>query len=253
MKHGNLKSFVLGVLSTVMVLGLALPAAATVGTKTAVLYYNNIKIRLNGQEIVARDANGNAVEPFIIDGTTYLSVRGVASALGLNVGWDGATQTVILGDDPQSNQPAAWLGELSALVGEPREKVVTNGQYDNFTTANNGATFDRSFYNEFSNGYSVSYALNGQYKRFTGTFYLPRENRDTPMQHRLIVNGDGKTLYTSPVVAKGVEPIPFDIDISNVNQLELVAQYYRTTEEMWQDTQIYSKNVRIGNAALWTK
>lgn len=72
---------------------------ATVGSRTAELFYNNIKIVLNGKEVVPTDGNGNTIEPFIIDGTTYLPVRGVSSALGLNVGWDASTNTVTL-DNP---------------------------------------------------------------------------------------------------------------------------------------------------------
>ena len=72
---------------------------ATVGSRTAELFYNNIKVMLNGKEIIPTDANGNAVEPFIIDGTTYLPVRGIASALGMNVGWDATKNTVTL-DNP---------------------------------------------------------------------------------------------------------------------------------------------------------
>jgi len=41
-----------------------------------------------------QDANGNYVEPFIIDGTTYLPVRGISNALNLGVGWDGENNTV---------------------------------------------------------------------------------------------------------------------------------------------------------------
>ena len=66
---------------------LATTAFATVGSRTAELFYNNIKVMINGKEVTPTDANGNAVEPFIIEGTTYLPVRGVASALGMNVGW----------------------------------------------------------------------------------------------------------------------------------------------------------------------
>lgn len=69
---------------------------ATNGSRMAELLYSNIKILLDGNEIVPKDANGNTIEPFIIEGTTYLPVRGIASSLGLNVEWDGATQTVKL-------------------------------------------------------------------------------------------------------------------------------------------------------------
>ena len=77
----------------------ATTAFATVGSRTAELFYNNIKVMINGKEVTPTDASGNAVEPFIIDGTTYLPVRGVASALGMNVGWDDSTKTVKL-DNP---------------------------------------------------------------------------------------------------------------------------------------------------------
>lgn len=89
------------IIGLVVVVALALTTTvfATVGNRTAELVYNNIKVMINGKEITPTDANGNAVEPFIIDGTTYLPVRGVASALGMNVGWDGATNTVTL-DNP---------------------------------------------------------------------------------------------------------------------------------------------------------
>lgn len=82
-----------------LVMVLSITAFATVGSRTAELWYNNIKIMINGKEVTPVDANGNAVEPFTIDGTTYLPVRGIASSLGMNVGWDAATSTVTL-DNP---------------------------------------------------------------------------------------------------------------------------------------------------------
>ena len=83
-------------LSFILIVALGLSVLATNGSKTAELFYRDIKISLNGKEITPKDANGNPVEPFIIDGTTYLPVRGVAGALGLDVDWDGNTSTVIL-------------------------------------------------------------------------------------------------------------------------------------------------------------
>lgn len=80
----------------VMISALALSVSASTGTVQRTLSYNDIKITLDGQEITPLDANGNSVEPFIIDGTTYLPVRGIASALGLDVNWDQTTKTVQL-------------------------------------------------------------------------------------------------------------------------------------------------------------
>lgn len=89
---------IVGLILALMIV-LSITVFATVGRRTAELWYNNIKIIINGKEVIPVDANGNSVEPFIIDGTTYLPVRGIASALGMNVGWDGATSTVTL-DNP---------------------------------------------------------------------------------------------------------------------------------------------------------
>ena len=69
-------------------------------SKTVTAVYNNIKIMVDGKEITPKDQNGNTVEPFIIDGTTYLPVRAVASALGKEVDWDGETSTVYIGAKP---------------------------------------------------------------------------------------------------------------------------------------------------------
>ena len=86
---------ILGII-VVMLAVLMTTVFATVGSRTVELMYNNIRIMLNGREVVPTDAYGNAVEPFIIDGTTYLPVRAIANALGLNVGWNDETKTVIL-------------------------------------------------------------------------------------------------------------------------------------------------------------
>lgn len=97
--------FFAGVLSTVILFGIISTASATVGRVSAELDYNNIKVSLNGAPVSLTDANGNTVEPFAMNGTTYLPVRGVASALGLGVDWDQATQTVKLTSNPSHSTP----------------------------------------------------------------------------------------------------------------------------------------------------
>ncbi len=83
---------------TISALGaiLAFSASASTGTVTRELSYAEIRILLDGAELIPTYVNGNYVEPFIIDGTTYLPVRGIASALELEVDWDDANKTVLL-------------------------------------------------------------------------------------------------------------------------------------------------------------
>lgn len=62
--------------------------------KTAALTYRDIKITLNGKTVALVNVNGDPVEPFIKDGSTYIPVRAVASALGCEISWNGDTSTV---------------------------------------------------------------------------------------------------------------------------------------------------------------
>lgn len=61
---------------------------AASGTVPAQLLYENIRIFLDGDELVPKDANGVTVEPFIIDGTTYVPIRAISEAYDKEVSWD---------------------------------------------------------------------------------------------------------------------------------------------------------------------
>ncbi len=71
-------------------------APATFETKTAAITYRDIKIVIDGRAITPTDNSGRVVEPFIMNGTTYLPVRAISSALGIAVAWDAASNTVSL-------------------------------------------------------------------------------------------------------------------------------------------------------------
>lgn len=96
MKTERAKGFISGILLSVLLFSLVGTAAATIGSRTLAADYTDIKIQLDGQQITPTDANGIPVEPFAINGTTYLPVRAVSNALSLGVEWDGTTNTVIL-------------------------------------------------------------------------------------------------------------------------------------------------------------
>lgn len=73
---------------------LVLPASAAGRTITV---NPGIGIYVNGQKLNPTDANGSAVEVFSSNGTTYLPVRAIGEALGLEVTWDAASNSVRVG------------------------------------------------------------------------------------------------------------------------------------------------------------
>lgn len=95
-------------LALVLVFALASTVSAVTNTIQANLTYRDIKITLNGAAVDSKDANGKSVEPFIMDGTTYLPVRAVAEALGLDVKWDSATSTVAL-TEPEADDGSVYI------------------------------------------------------------------------------------------------------------------------------------------------
>ena len=101
------------------------PAKGTTISKTIQAVYTDIKVTLDGKLIALTDANGKTVEPFAVAGTTYLPVRAVSSALGLEVGWDGDSHTVILSTVPFT----ITAEEAQALVQGNLDEVYL-GKYD---------------------------------------------------------------------------------------------------------------------------
>lgn len=90
-----------------ILIGMVIMLVFTMGTSTSwakdvreniLVSYSNIKIMVNGVKLDPRDGNGQPVEPFIYNGTTYLPVRAVAESVGMEVNWDGTTQTVLLNE-----------------------------------------------------------------------------------------------------------------------------------------------------------
>ncbi len=158
----TLKGYLIGVLSTIMLFGCVAYAASN--TKTIEAIYNNIKIYVDGVKIDPKDANGNTVEPFIYNGTTYLPVRAIGEAIGKTVSWDGATQSVYIGEKPGDVQ---YLME----VCPPYE----TDKYTDYTTSN-GKSFIMS-----GKAYTNGFTLSGM----VGSMSFPRESY-------AIINLDGK-------------------------------------------------------------
>lgn len=61
----------------------------------------DVTVTLDGKVIECKNVNGVDVPPLLIDGTTYLPVRAIATALNFNVEWDDETKSVFINGSPE--------------------------------------------------------------------------------------------------------------------------------------------------------
>ncbi len=180
----TLKGYLIGVLSTVMLLGCVAYAASN--TKTIEALYNNIKIYVDGVKIDPKDANGNTVEPFIYNGTTYLPVRAVGEAIGKTVTWDGATQSVYLGEKP---------GDVQYLM-DVCPPYLTDYIYKPYI-GSQGEFFEMG--NEkYTNGFTLAAA---------GTAYFKLNSKYSSMELTIVSDGDAEGTISFVVDDKSVKTV----------------------------------------------
>ena len=145
----KIKGFISGV-CVALVLSSGAVFADTI-TKTVNAVYNNIKIVIDGKQITPKDANGNTVEPFIIDGTTYLPVRAVAEAFGEKVDWDGTSNTVYIGEKPEREFFELEMSTLEPYKDKPLLSIngtSLNGGLINFYVTQDGNENNLRYYSD---------------------------------------------------------------------------------------------------------
>lgn len=85
--------------------------------------FNTVNVQVNGQMSMEKGQNytredGKEMPSSInYDGTVYLPLRQVGDLLGQQVGWDGETGTVLIGEQPETEAPASGLtGMVDTLI-----------------------------------------------------------------------------------------------------------------------------------------
>jgi hypothetical protein len=165
-KRGKI-SFVAGFLLGALAFGSIGAFAKDVITITRPLTatFADIRLYIDGQRITPADANGNTVEPFIVDGTTYLPVRAVAEAFGKDVEWDGDAYAVYIGAKPTA--PAET--PFPYKVGET--PTACNSQSDwMFALPDNDFHRQFSLLNSIWTG-SCGWYAEGRFHEVTGVFW----------------------------------------------------------------------------------
>ena len=201
--------FLSGIAATVLTLSLASPALAALTAKT-IQVYTGVDIYVDDMKLEPTDANGNPVEVFVYNGTTYLPVRAVGEAVGKTVQWEPKTNSVYLGKHT-GEKPAVWLQDLDYFTG--REFDVEPTEKDNLGNTRQEVIVDNRFDN--------TYLLNGQYSAISGTLFQRYDYRSYDYKSStLYIYGDGELLYSAEITG-GMTPIDFYVDLTGVLELEI--------------------------------
>ena len=244
MKKFHLASFVLGIVVAALFVSLTSPAFATLAGKT-IEVFTGVNVYVDDQLIEPKDVNGNPVEVFIYNGTTYLPIRAIGNALGKPVDWDGSTYSAYVGKHA-SDRPAVMLADMDYFTG-----------YENIETkASDTDNFGQTHYSCITNDFDRSYILNGQYSKMTGTLYLPYDLRSETIHKdatSLNVYGDGKLIYsfTIPEDAVGFTPVDFDIDLTGILKLD-ISFYDGGFSWNYGNGSRKPRALAIGDCGLWT-
>lgn len=209
-----------------MLITLSITAFSKQITETISVMYDNIKIIIDGKEYIATDANGDVVEPFIYNGTTYLPVRAIANAFDKDVEWEPQTSTVVLGSKNYD-----WLDQLGYANYETNSQKNSLTAWESGTRATDEKKYDRgmkillSHYTEenddgiYESYQNIEYLLNGNYNSFKGKLACIQGNQSVIVK----IYGDGNLLYTSPLLSDGTKTVDFDIDVSKYKILKINA------------------------------
>lgn len=205
-------SFICIFLAMVLCFGMGVAAAGNLETISAYLNHG-ITIKLDGVQKTLYDASGNPTSPITYQGTTYIPLRSISNLIGLDVQWDGANNTVLLGDPNAPSdfieilQPYHSEGAVHWAVKDRQNITIAEKTYNHFIR------FERSFlYNENS----LYYDLAGNYDKLTFKAYSDYDDV-------IYFYGDNDTLLAAVNVVGKAVPQTVTIDLNGTQQLVISA------------------------------
>ena len=235
-------------LTTALLGTTVLPAGAALLQKI-ISIYTGVNIYIDDQKFDPKDANGNPIEAFVHNGTTYLPVRAIGEAYGKNVQWESKTQNIYIGSH-ESNEPAVWLKDLDYFTDESPNSL--SHPLAGFSTAGSEKdSLGNTHSNCITQSFTRTYRLNGQYSRIAGTLYQTYDQRSDTISRESCfhIYGDGKLIYsaTFPEDTKAFDPKSFDVDLIGVLELKIKATF------MEQDLiPKYSRILSLGDCGLYS-
>ncbi len=123
-------------LIVVIVASITIGAYAASNLQEIKAYLNkDLKIQLDGDVFAVTDSSGKATYPITYNGTTYLPVRSVGEAIGLKVGFDSASNTVLLGETTANGTTSVGLSRSNPAPVGTSVKFAKKDIFDDYEVA----------------------------------------------------------------------------------------------------------------------
>ena len=218
-------------LALTLLCGITIGANASNGLQTISAYLNsNVTVKLDGEAQTFLNEQGNRVYPITYDGSTYLPVRAVAGLVGLEVNWDQATQTVLLGKakgvDLIDTYKCYFLQEFQQVqsVDKADSRDVSGVSYSHWLYVH-GAP--RGVYGV------ASFNLAGKFNTVTFTYY---SNTDITLH----VLGDNESVLAEIPIKGGAVAQTIPVNLLGTSQLT-----FKNVEELGSGAQLYIVNTTL--------
>ena len=201
----EVRAFMVGVVVTLILTGTTLVVASPVVREIVF----GVSVSIDGQLLEFE----YDMRPFSMEGRTFLPVRAIADAMGLDVAFDPATNTALL-TTPVSTATRFADTFTTGSTGQHRAQVTESVNILGTTHAN---VMEYSVIAQ-PTIYSDHY-LSGNYSRITGVFGRV-DGGGTARDATVTIQGDGVVLYTFDFSRYGTTQALY-IDVSGVQLLRV--------------------------------
>ena len=180
-----------------------------------------LTLYVDGQLFVPKDAKGNTVEPIIYDGTTYLPLRAVATALGKDITYDSKTSSVYIGKAPG--------GKIVRLDSLTPYSYTTEVYVDKEATYR---ILDKTYtpFNSIKSYGNLMYILDSKYRsldaEFVVEYYYPGDEYTGKIQFFNVQKNGEETLIAEFETKAAEDPLKISVDLRGVEILKIVNRTY---------------------------
>lgn len=206
------KKVVAGLMVGALTFGIGAGVYAGTNLQEIKAYLNgDLKFELNGEGWRPKDAEGHEMLPITYDGTTYVPLRSVSSALNVPLDFNSESNTVLIGEKKEGVTFFSKNIKISYEYTDSLKDIADKKQliFD-------GKQFDGAYSMTTSSwlGYYLQFDLGKSYSKLNLSLYAPDDDIEIEVQN------DSKQVLSTLDLKKGIVS-KFDVDLLGARKIHI--------------------------------